>query len=48
MTTEMSKYPVVNENIIKEHGLSIKEYDRIVDASQCDWIEDLITAVFWI
>ena len=36
----LSRIPNWNQNII------IGEYNRIVHQTQCDWINDLITAVF--
>jgi hypothetical protein len=36
----LSRIPKWSQDLIN------KEYNRIVDSSQCDWIEDLITAVF--
>ena len=36
----LSRIPKWSQDIID------KEYNRIVDTSKCDWIEDLITAVF--
>ena len=40
MENQLSKIPKWSQEVIDQ------EYNRIVSQSQCDWIEDLLTAVF--
>ncbi len=28
---ELKKYPIITDDIVKEHGLSLEEYDNIKD-----------------
>ena len=37
---QLSQIPRWNQDIIEE------EYQRIINSSQCDWLDDLVTAVF--
>jgi len=47
--SELSKYPVINKNIIKEHGLSNDEYQEIKDILGRDpnYVELGIYSVMW-
>ena len=47
--SELSKYPKVTSEIIKEHGLSNVEYEKITDFLQRDanYVELGIYSVMW-
>ena len=47
--SELSKYPKVSEDIVKEHGLSQDEYAIITDVLQRDpnYVELGIYSVMW-
>ena len=46
---ELNKYPKINENIIKEHGISNQEYQQILDTLQREpnYVELGIYSVMW-
>ncbi len=47
--SELKKYPVINDEIVKEHGLSLSEYDNIKDilGREPNYVELGIFSVMW-
>ena len=47
--SELKKYPVINDEIVKEHGLSLSEYDNIKDilGREPNYVELGVFSVMW-